>query len=274
MIELKTPGEIDAMAAAGAILAALFHALHEHVRPAVSTAELDEFAESFIRDHDGAAPAFKGLYGFPATLCTSINEEVVHGIPATERRLAAGDIISIDAGVKLDGWFADMARTFPVAEVDPAAERLLAVTEAALSAGIDAARPDARLGDISHAVQKVAEAAGYAVVRQLVGHGLGRAPHEEPQVPNFGPPGKGIRLREGLVIAIEPMVNEGTANVRTLADRWTVVTNDRKRSAHFEHTVAITDQGPRILTVLDESGSGPGHPIGAGAGRVSGPRSG
>ena len=253
MIELKTRGEVDAIAAAGEILARLFDALEERVEPGVSTADLDRFAEAFIRQHPGAAPAFKGLYGFPATLCTSINDEVVHGIPSPERRLRAGDIVSIDAGVKLDGWFADMARTFAVGAIDEEADRLLEITRNALARGIEAAVAGARIGDISHAVQSVAETAGFTVVRQLVGHGLGRAPHEEPQVPNFGPPGKGARLREGLVIAIEPMVNAGTANVRTLPDRWTVVTADHRRSAHFEHTVAVTDTAPRILTTTNGS---------------------
>ncbi|NJD09477.1 MAG: type I methionyl aminopeptidase [Gemmatimonadetes bacterium] len=250
MIPLKTPGEIEAMARAGAILGQVLAAVGARVAPGASTAELDRFAEDFIRTHDGAQPAFKGLYGFPASLCISLNEEVVHGIPSPNRILREGDIISIDAGVKLDGWYADAAVTRPVGEIDTESARLLEVTQRALAAGIACARPNGRLGDIGAAVQYVAEAAGFSVVRDLVGHGLGRGPHEEPQVPNYGTPGKGIRLKEGMVIAIEPMVNAGDAAVRTLPDRWTVVTADGSRSAHFEHTVAITAAGPRVLTAV------------------------
>ena len=249
MIALKTPTEIDAIARAGEVLSRLFDALATRIAPGVSTAELDRFAESFIRSHAGALPAFKGLYGFPATLCVSINEEVVHGIPSGRRVLREGDIVSVDAGVKLDGWYADRAMTYPVGGVDEAGQRLLRVTLEALRAGIEQARPGHHLGDIGSAVQATAETAGYGVVRELVGHGVGRGPHEEPQVPNFGRAGRGLALRPGLVIAIEPMVTEGAYAVRTLPDRWTVVTADRKRSAHFEHTVAVTENGPRILTL-------------------------
>jgi len=255
MIPLKTPQEIEAIGRAGEILARLFDELRPHVAPGVTTAKLDRIAEDFIRSHEGAEPAFKGLYGFPASLCTSVNEEVVHGIPSTRRTLAEGDIISIDAGVRLDGWYADTAQTLPVGEIDEETERLLRVTSEALTAGIEQAQPGKRIGDIGHAVQTVAEAAGFTVVRELVGHGVGRGPHEEPQVPNFGRPGKGVQLRPGLVLAIEPMVNAGVAGVRTLADKWTVVTLDRRRSAHFEHTVAITEAGPRILTALPQVAS-------------------
>jgi methionyl aminopeptidase len=248
LISLKTPGELDAIAAAGSILARLFEEIRGVVEPDTTTARLDAFAEEFIRSHPGAEPAFKGLYGFPASLCTSVNHEVVHGIPSSRRHLESGDIVSIDAGVKLDGWFADMAVTVAVGETEPATERLLAVTQTALRAGIAAALAGNRVGDIGHAVQTVAEAAGFSVVRELVGHGLGREPHEEPQVPNYGRRGRGLRLQPGLVIAIEPMVNEGGPEVRTLSDRWTVVTADRRRSAHFEHTIAVTEAGPRILT--------------------------
>jgi methionyl aminopeptidase len=248
VIPLKTPTEIDAMARAGQVLAALFRELAPRVTPGVTTRELDSFAEDFIRSQDGAEPAFKGLYGFPASLCTSVNEEVVHGIPS-ERRLDEGDIVSVDAGVKLDGWFADAARTFPVGQVDEETQRLLDVTWASLQAGIDKARAGNRLGDVGHAIQQVAEDAGFGVVRDLVGHGIGREPHEEPQVPNYGRPGRGVRLDVGLVLAIEPMINAGDIAVRTLADRWTVVAADGRRSAHFEQTVAITQDGPRVLTV-------------------------
>ncbi len=248
MIHLKSGAEIEAIARAGTILAQLLDEIPAHVRPGVTTGELDAFAETFIRDHDGAEPAFKGLYGFPASICASVNEEVVHGIPKPDRMLHEGDVISVDAGVRLDGWFADAARTYPVGEIDPETHRLLDVTREALEKGIEQARPGNRVGDIGHAVQSVAEAAGFSVVRELVGHGLGRGPHEEPQIPNYGRPGRGQRLDVGLVIAIEPMVNAGVEGVRTLSDRWTVVTLDARRSAHFEHTVAVTADGPRILT--------------------------
>jgi len=248
MILLKTAAEIEAMARAGHILGQLLEAVAGRVTPGVSTAELDDFAEEFIRSCQGATPAFKGLYGFPGTLCVSLNEEVVHGIPSPNRLLREGDIISIDAGVRLAGWYSDAAVTCPVGAVDPESARLLDVTRQALDAGIARATSRGRLGDIGAAIQQVAESAGFSVVRDLVGHGLGRGPHEEPQVPNYGTAGKGLRLHEGMVIAIEPMVNVGGPDVRTLADRWTVVTADGSRSAHFEHSVAITAAGPRVLT--------------------------
>jgi methionyl aminopeptidase len=248
VIHLKSAAEIDTIARAGDILAALYDRIPERVRPGVTTLELDRFAEEFIRGHAGAEPAFKGLYGFPATLCTSVNHEVVHGIPSTRRPLKEGDVLSVDCGVKLEGFYADAAISLPVGEVAPEAAGLLERTRAALDRGIAEARPGGRLGDIGAAIQEVAAAAGYGVVRELVGHGVGRQPHEEPQVPNFGSRGKGLKLLEGMVLAIEPMFNLGTAGVRTLPDRWTVVTADRRVSAHFEHTVAITAEGPRILT--------------------------
>lgn len=248
MMSLKTPDEIDAIGRAGAILSALYRELPRHAVPGVSTKELDRIAEAFIRGHTGAIPAFKGLYGFPATLCTSINHEVVHGIPSEKRRLAPGDVISIDCGVKLDGFFADAAITIPVGEPSAEIARLLTITREALERGIEQVRPGNRLGDIGAAIQAPADEAGYGVVRDLVGHGIGREPHEEPQVPNYGKSGRGMPLEVGLVLAIEPMFNLGTAEVRTLADRWTVVTVDRAVSAHFEHTVAVTEAGPRVLT--------------------------
>ena len=248
MIHFYGADEIEAIARAGRILAALYRAVPERVAPGVTTADLDRFAEEFIRSHEGAEPAFKGLYGFPATLCTSVNHEVVHGIPTHRRKLAEGDVVSIDCGVKLDGYYADAANTYPVGEVAPELTQLLEKTEAALHRGIAEARPGQRLGDLGAAIQEVADDAGYGVVRELVGHGVGRKPHEEPQVPNYGKAGKGLKLVEGLVLAIEPMFNLGVAGVRTLPDRWTVVTADRKVSAHFEHTVAVTANGPRILT--------------------------
>jgi methionyl aminopeptidase len=248
VIHLKTAAEIDAIARGGAILAALYQEIPSQLQPGATTAELDRWAEAFIRAHDGAEPAFKGLYGFPATLCISVNHEVVHGIPSVRRRLAEGDLVSVDCGVKLDGFYADAAVTLMVGEPAPEAKRLVELTREALFRGIREARPGNRLGDVGAAIQEVADREGYGVVRELVGHGVGRSPHEEPQVPNFGKRGKGMKLVEGLVIAIEPMFNLGTAGVRTLPDRWTVVTADRKVSAHWEHTVAVTADGPRILT--------------------------
>jgi methionyl aminopeptidase len=240
--------EMDAIARAGRILGSLYTVIPERVAPGVSTADLDRFAEDFIRSHEGAEPAFKGLYGFPATLCVSVNHEVVHGIPSPRRKLAEGDVVSVDCGVKLGGFYADSANTYPVGEVAPEVAALLERTEQALHRGIAEARPGQRLGDVGAAIQEVADAAGYGVVQELVGHGVGRKPHEEPQVPNYGVRGRGLKLVEGLVLAIEPMFNLGVARVRTLPDRWTVVTLDRKVSAHFEHTVGITADGPRILT--------------------------
>jgi methionyl aminopeptidase len=248
VISLKTTAEIEAISKAGAILAALFDAIVPEVRPGVSTADLDLFGENFIMSHAGATSSFKGLYGFPASLCISINHEVVHGIPNEKRIVQEGDIVKLDAGVQLEGWYADSARTYAVGDVDAVSEILMRVTAEALQAGIAHALAGNRLGDIGGAIQNVAETAGFTVVRDLVGHGIGRGPHEEPQVPNFGKPGKGMVLQSGLVLAIEPMVNAGTPGVRTLSDRWTVVTMDKQRSAHFEHTVAITENGPKVLT--------------------------
>jgi methionyl aminopeptidase len=248
LISLKSAEEIEAMARAGRIIAELYRVIPEKVEPGVTTGELDRFAERFIRDHEGAVPAFKGLYGFPATLCTSVNYEVVHGIPTERRKLTEGDVVSVDCGVKLDGFFADAAITIPVGEIAPEVQRLLDVTRESLEAGIAEARPGRRLGDIGAAIQAGADRAEYGIVRDLVGHGIGREPHEEPQVPNYGTRGRGMPLEEGLVIAIEPMFNLGTPKVRTLPDRWTVVTVDRAPSAHFEHTVAVTAAGPRVLT--------------------------
>jgi methionyl aminopeptidase len=248
LIHLKTAQEIELIQAAGAILSALYREMPLQVEAGRTTAELDRFAERFIRDHDGAVPAFKGLYGFPATLCTSVNSEVVHGIPSRGRKLQEGDVVSIDCGVRLHGFYADAAVTLPVGELAPESQRLLEVTAEALARGIVAARAGNRLGDVGAAIQEVADEAGYGVVRDLVGHGIGREPHEEPQVPNHGTRGKGLKLAVGLVLAIEPMFNAGTAAVRTLPDRWTVVTADRRLSAHFEHTVAITAEGPQVLT--------------------------
>jgi methionyl aminopeptidase len=249
MITIKSPREIQTMAQAGHIVAETLALMRRSVRPGLSTLELDTLAEEFIRSHPGARPSFKGLYGFPKTLCTSINEEIVHGIPSSKRVLREGNIVSIDVGVQLDGLHADSATTVPVGEVSPEAVRLLDVTQECLAVGIANARAGNHVGDIGHAVQQVAEAAGFGVVRELVGHGIGTQFHEEPQVPNHGHPKRGPRLLEGMTIAIEPMITAGNYATRTLPDKWTVVTSDGSLSAHFEHTVAITSNGPRILTV-------------------------
>jgi len=248
MITLKSPREIEVMGRAGRIVAGVLAKMAELVRPGVSTEELDAEAEAFIRSHSGATPSFKGLYGFPKTLCTSIDQEIVHGIPSTKRVLAVGSILSVDVGVQLEGLHADSAATFPVGKVSAEAERLLRVTQECLVAGIAAARVGNHVGDIGYAVQQVAEGAGYGVVRELVGHGIGTRFHEEPQVPNYGAPRRGPRLLEGMTLAIEPMITLGNPATRTLPDKWTVVTADGSLSAHFEHTVAIMADGPRILT--------------------------
>lgn len=238
------------MAEGGRILGRTIQTLRESVRPGMTTHELDGIAESFIRSHPGAVPAFKGLYGFPGSICTSINDEIVHGIPSKKRVMKEGDIISIDAGVGLKGFFTDSAVTVAVGAVDEATRRLLDVTARSLEAGIKAAVVGNHIGDIGAAVQAVVEAAGFSVVRDLVGHGIGAEFHEEPQVPNYGKPKRREKLVPGLTIAIEPMVNVGGAEIHTLADKWTVVTDDGSLSAHFEHTVAIGENGaaPRILT--------------------------
>ncbi|MBC7844674.1 MAG: type I methionyl aminopeptidase [Gemmatimonadaceae bacterium] len=251
MIQLKSAREIDTMARAGRILAATHDVVQAAVRPGISTQELDELAEKFIRSHDGALPAFKGLYGFPGAICLSINQEIVHGIPSPKRILKEGDILSVDIGVKHGGMYADAAKTHPVGTISPQHQRLLDVTKASLEAGIGAAVLGNHIGDIGHAVQTVVEAAGFSVVRELVGHGVGFVLHEEIQVPNFGKPKRGTKLMAGMTLAIEPMVNVGTAAIRTLSDKWTIVSADAKWSAHFEHTVAVTANGPRILTNLD-----------------------
>jgi methionyl aminopeptidase len=248
MITLKSAREIEIMARAGRIVAGTLALMREIVRPGMTTEDLDAAAEKYIRGHDGAVPSFKGLYGFPKTLCTSIDEEIVHGIPSPRRVLAAGSIVSVDVGVQLEGLHADSATTIPVGDVSPEAERLLQVTRDSLAAAITQARVGNHVGDIGHAVQKVAEGAGYGVVRELVGHGIGSRFHEEPQVPNYGSPRRGPRLLEGMTLAIEPMITMGNPATRTLGDKWTVVTADGSLSAHFEHTVAITANGPRILT--------------------------
>jgi methionyl aminopeptidase len=257
VVELKSSEEIERMAASGRIIAALFKEMasptgaggRPWIRPGVSTLELDTFAEDFIRSHEGAVPLFKGQYGFPGSLCTSINDEVVHGIPAADRTLAEGDLLSVDVGVRLDGWCADSARTFGVGEVSAEATHLVEVTTAALDAAIAAALPGGHVGDLGAAVEAVVKGTGYEIIRDLVGHGIGRELHEAPQVPNRGKKGTGPRLRPGMVIAIEPMIAVGTWRIQTLEDGWTLSTEDGSLSAHVEHTVAIQESGPpRILT--------------------------
>jgi methionyl aminopeptidase len=248
MIIIKSSREIEQLRRPNAIVAEVLQRLRKAVVAGVTTRELDQIAEEVILSM-GAVPAFKGYRGFPASLCASINEQVVHGIP-NQRRLKEGDIVSLDVGASLNGYFGDAAITLPVGSVDPEAQRLLEVTERALTLGIEKARKGNRLFDISHAIQGWVESQGFSVVRDFVGHGIGKSLHEEPQIPNFGSPHQGPRLEEGMVFALEPMVNEGTYEIKILSDGWTVITADRKRSAHFEHTIAITDGNPEILTVL------------------------
>ena len=248
MIILKSKSEIEKMATACRIVAEVLEMLMRAVRPGLTTLELDALAERGIRTR-GGVPAFKGYRGFPNTLCVSLNEQVVHGIPS-KRRLRTGDIIGLDLGAKWEGYYGDAAVTVPVGEIPSATECLLTTACEALYLGVKEVSPGKHLSDISHAIQRHAETRGYSVVRSFVGHGIGTALHEEPQVPNFGPPGRGPRLKAGMVLAIEPMVNIGHADVEILDDGWTVVTADGQLSAHFEHTVAITDEGPQILTAL------------------------
>jgi methionyl aminopeptidase len=247
-VVLKSQEEIEKMRRAGRVVREVLELVRSCVRPGAPTLDLEKVAEARIAEL-GARPAFKGYHGYPCVLCTSVNSEVVHGIPSKKRVLKEGDIVSVDCGAVVDGYFGDAAITVPVGEkIAPDAQRLLRVTEASLIAGIAAVRPGATLGDIGAAVQGVVEAEGFSVVRDFVGHGIGVHMHEEPQVPNFGEAGRGMKLRAGMVIAIEPMVNIGKPEVRVLKDGWTAVTDDGSMSAHFEHTVAVTDTGSRILT--------------------------
>jgi methionyl aminopeptidase len=250
VIVCRSAAELDRMRAAGRLVGEVLTALTPRVGPGVTTAELDEIAEKMITDA-GAIPAFKGYHGYPATICASINEEVIHGIPSGQRVLREGDILSIDVGASLEGYFGDSAITLPVGQVSEEAARLLTVTEEALYKAIDVAKPGGRISDIGHAVQKHVEAYGFSVVREFVGHGIGQRMHEEPQVPNYGEAGRGPRLAEGMVLAIEPMVNAGKPAVKVLSDGWTAVTRDKSLSAHFEHTVAITASGAWILTARE-----------------------
>lgn len=248
MVTLKSEREINFMRKAGAIVAQVLEELSGMVKPGISTGELDRYAELRTRELK-AIPAFKGYHGFPASVCISINEEVVHGIPSPKRILKEGDIVGLDFGVIYDGWHGDAARTVAVGRVSPEAQKLLEVTRESLYRGIEQCRPGGKLFDIGFAIQNYVEGFGYSVVREFVGHGIGRSLHEEPQVPNYGVKGKGPVLKAGMVLAIEPMINAGGRDVKVLSDGWTAVTTDRSLSAHFEHTVAITPEGPAILTV-------------------------
>jgi methionyl aminopeptidase len=238
--------ELQYMREAGRIVALTLQELQKAIKPGISTAELDAIADQFIREM-GAKPSFKGYEGFPGSICTSVSEEVVHGIPGS-RKLKDGDLVSIDIGAYYNGYHSDSAWTYPVGQIYDEAKRLLKVTEQALYLGIEQIKPDRRLSNISHAIQKHVEGEGFSVIREFVGHGVGRELHEDPDVPNYGPPNVGIRLKPGMVIAIEPMVNAGKRHIRILEDDWTVITADGKPSAHFEHTVAVTEDGYEILT--------------------------
>lgn len=249
MIIIKSQDEIEKIARACKIVAQVLRDLREIVKPGVTTKDIEIFVEKKIAEK-GAIPAFKGYRNYPSSVCTSVNDQVVHGIPSN-LRLKDGDILSIDLGVYLDGFYGDGAVTLPVGRISPAAERLLKVTEEALYKGIEKARPGNRVSDISSSIQRYVESHGYSVVRTFVGHGIGRSLHEEPQVPNYGNPGHGPRLREGMTLAIEPMVNEGTYEVKILDDGWTAVTADGSLSAHYEHTIVITKNSARILTKID-----------------------
>jgi methionyl aminopeptidase len=254
MIIKKTPDEIDKMAAAGEVLVRTMNLLTGKIRPGVSTEELDQAAERFIRSQ-GCEPAFKGYRGFPGSICASPNSMIVHGIPGPYK-LERGDIISIDIGVVRDGWVADAARTFPVGPITPVAQKLLRVTEESLHLAVPQCRSGNRLGDVSHAIQEHVEAAGFSIVRSLVGHGVGRSMHEDPQVPNHGNPGTGVPLEEGMVLAIEPMVTVGRQTVRMGDDNWAIYSQDGSLAAHFEFTIAVTADGPRVLTPWHDAGGG------------------
>jgi methionyl aminopeptidase len=250
VIVCRSAAELERMREAGRLVGEVLTELAAHVAPGVTTADLDELAEKRIL-RAGATPAFKGYHGYPATICASVNEEVIHGIPSGRRVLQEGDVISIDVGASLDGYFGDSAITLAVGKVSEEAATLLRVTDESLYKAIEAVKPGGRISDIGHAVQKHVEAYGFSVVREFVGHGIGQKMHEEPQVPNYGEPGRGPRLTEGMVLAIEPMVNAGKPAVKVLADGWTAVTRDGSLSAHFEHTVAVTADGPWILTARE-----------------------
>lgn len=256
MIICRSAAELETMHRAGVIVWGALTELREKVRAGVTTLELDEFAEEYARKHK-ARPAFKNYHGYPKSLCTSINNEVVHGIPSAKRTLREGDILSMDFGVEYEGYYGDAALTVPVGKIDPAREKLLRVTREALERGIEQIRAGNRLTDISAAVQQWVEENGFSVVREFVGHSIGTKMHEDLQLPNYGEPGRGPRLQAGMVLAIEPMVNTGGPAVKMLEDKWTAVTSDGSDSAHFEHTVAVTENGPWILTRPREAAAGP-----------------
>lgn len=246
MIINKTPREIEIMREAGRIVALTHQELKHHIQPGITTLELDAIAEKFIRKHD-ALPSFKGYNGFTGSVCASVNEELVHGMPGS-RVLKEGDVISLDIGAQYNGYHGDSAWTYPVGKIDEETQKLLDVTEKSLYLGLEEAKPGERLSNISHAIQTFVESKGFSIVREYVGHGIGQDLHEDPQIPHYGPPNKGPRLRPGMVLCVEPMVNAGSRYVKTLSDNWTVVTVDGKMCAHFEHTVAITETGFEILT--------------------------
>ena len=252
MIIIKSPQEIELMKEAGAVTAKILWDLRKFIVPGISTKDIDDFVEQSILG-SGMIPAFKGYNGYPASACVSVNQQVVHGIPSKKSILLEGDIVSVDTGTIHRGYFSDAARTYSVGLIDPDAKRLIDVTQASFYEGLKFCKPGFRLSDVSHAIQTRVEEDGFSVVRDYVGHGIGRAMHEEPQIPNFGTPGRGPRLVPGMVLAIEPMVNEGTWKVSVLPDDWTVETIDGKRSAHYENTVVITEEEPLLLTTLDES---------------------
>ncbi len=254
MISRKSEREITIMKEAGRIVALAHQAVKTFVKPGVSTYDVDQIVESVIRDHD-ATPSFKGYGGFPGSACTSVNEEVVHGIPSKQRILKEGDILKVDIGANYKGYHGDSAWSYPVGTISEEAQALLDATEGALMAGIEQARATNRLSDISHAIQTYSETRGFSIVRDFVGHGIGKQLHEDPQLPNYGPPGKGPVLKPGMVLAIEPMVNRGTKDVKVLSDQWTAVTVDGTLSAHFEHTVLITEDDPVLLTTLNQGGN-------------------
>ncbi|ACL68899.1 type I methionyl aminopeptidase [Halothermothrix orenii] len=250
MIILKSPREINIMREANRIVAEVHARLAEEISPGITTADIDKLGEELIRKK-GGIPSFKGYRGYPASVCVSINDEVVHGIPSKKRVIESGDVVSLDIGVIYEGFHGDAARTLGVGEVSKEASRLIEITEQSFFHGIEQAKPGNRLSDISHAVQNYVEKNGFSVVREYVGHGIGRDMHEDPQIPNFGPPGRGPLLKEGMTLAIEPMVNAGGYMVKTLADGWTVVTKDGSLSAHYENTIAVTKDGPVILSCLE-----------------------
>jgi methionyl aminopeptidase len=255
-IVIKTVKEVEKMRRAGAIVREVLHAVRDAVKPGVSTLDLENLAAKMIEDA-GAKPAFKGYHGFPCVLCTSLNEQVVHGIPSPKTVLREGDILSVDCGVVIDGFYGDSAITIPVGKVSPETQRLLNVTESSLAEAIKVVKPGAMLGDVGAAVQEMVEAEGFSVVKEFVGHGIGTRMHEDPQIPNFGEPGRGPELQVGMTLAIEPMINLGGAGIFVHEDQWSISTNDGSLSAHFEHTIAVTEEGPRILTKAS-------RPVGAG----------